>query len=1134
MKFFKFYWFLVLFVFLSFIPSILLAYDSSKEQITSFVPDTGDMNEREADRKFSGTFTVKTKSTNANDYKVDGVVKNINVAVYVSWKNNGSYTKIYTSSFSPVDSNNNVIASKNFSFSYKNPSSWTNPMKVITIAQFNATPAASPQTSYAGRGDISSNNVETPPALADVSLGYGSTYYEGLKSFDGSLGEVDIKTGSVKIKFEVLVTIFQNPLGGSYDPTPEGVAVFADLNGGTNPTTTIYGETKLAGLYWKNSGIRPKLPFDLPFNGEWLAGPNVPGVIVGGTAMAWGAVPILGQNTTWGEQNRHVWYLPPKSITFTPEFAANAGENTFEIYDGCTFGGLGQVLLRKLQIESRVNGFKWVWGDGNTDNSDLISGKLKSQKSHVYKLANPQNGQTFKGNCSIKYQNSANHETTLEYPFDVKVKPLPSIYVPTSIAIFKNGESVAYPGEDVTNSIEGVGSNRLTTYEGYTNNYEYYFTITDSSSIYTSPKTSPKITYSFTKLGKKTIRLYVKYRKGLVENNKLVDKGWQTHLCASKDVWVESQQVMEGDSQQRITFTVIPDETGVSINSDGEYKGYKCIEKTLTVANPKTSIRFNGSANIFYARRDENSTLELDQKSGVRPGSVAYRWRIIDADGNDAYQKGYVTVSKPSLVTSFTTLADKGKTIEPIVITFNTPFGRNDLQNRFYKVFIEAKYKELAWQPIYTGSKITSWSDNLGYKNNNIDRYIIYSPTNLSYSLPVNSNNTNEDFRFYSDVSTQPPLTKEGSGSNKDLLYDGSLGWLVRIKDQIPAKVFVSGPTSGFTGDPLTPSSIKVKVYDNNPDTYIKKFQVLYKRFESENYKISSEMTSELIYSTYTSKRVVSDKLESEKVIPYFFISAKKDDKESEFALGTLDNYKADKSKIALYNHYGNMNGVPNSFAKTMKTPQNCEASKEGVFTYRVKADIDDWEVYSINTTSSISITDNDAPGFRISLVDPVTGIPSIFEIFGGINDPLPNYQSLTERITIGDKESSKEVLDTNNSSEVIKIDKPFVAVAHQRFLCSIEVTDNVLPAENESFTVEAYIDEKGNKKEIKAYLKDFGSEVYKSENPEYLFYMKPGTYTMKFSVKDNAGKTRAIEIPLEIVKEKDAKMNILKLENEK
>ena len=289
-----------------------------------------------------------------------------------------------------------------------------------------------------------------------------------------------------------------------------------------------------------------------------------------------------------------------------------------------------------------------------------------------------------------------------------------------------------------------------------------------------------------------------------------------------------------------------------------------------------------------------------------------------------------------------------------------------------------------------------------------------------------------------------------------------------------------------------------------------------------------------MLYPSYTSKRVTTDKLESEKIIPYYFISAKNDEKETEFVFGTLDEYKADKSKIALYNHYSNLNGIPNSFAKTMKTPKNCEVSKEGVFTYKVKADIDDWEEYSINTVSSISITDNDAPVFKISLVNPVTGVPSIFEISGGLNDPLPNYQNLVQKITLGDKVSSKSISDPNNASTVIKIKESFVAVAHQRFLCSIEVTDNVLPNEKDNFTIEAYIDENGNKKEIKAYLKDMGSEVYKSENPEYLFYMKPGNYTMKFTVKDKSGMNRILEIPLEIVKEKDAKMNILKQENEK
>ena len=65
-----------LFFFLFLIPSCLLAYDNSKEIITEFVPDTGDMNERESDRKFAGSFKIETKSTNADDY-IYNDIKNI-------------------------------------------------------------------------------------------------------------------------------------------------------------------------------------------------------------------------------------------------------------------------------------------------------------------------------------------------------------------------------------------------------------------------------------------------------------------------------------------------------------------------------------------------------------------------------------------------------------------------------------------------------------------------------------------------------------------------------------------------------------------------------------------------------------------------------------------------------------------------------------------------------------------------------------------------------------------------------------------------------------------------------------------------------------------------------------------------
>ncbi|NLM18249.1 MAG: hypothetical protein GX221_11080 [Candidatus Riflebacteria bacterium] len=46
--------------------------------------------------------------------------------------------------------------------------------------------------------------------------------------------------------------------------------------------------------------------------------------------MAWGAEPVLGSNTTWGQQNRHVWRLPPKYITFTSDL----DNPNFKLYEG--------------------------------------------------------------------------------------------------------------------------------------------------------------------------------------------------------------------------------------------------------------------------------------------------------------------------------------------------------------------------------------------------------------------------------------------------------------------------------------------------------------------------------------------------------------------------------------------------------------------------------------------------------------------------------------------------------------------------------------------------------------------------------------------------------------------------------
>ena len=1220
---------LFLFVVMCLVPSNLLAYDSSKEEIVNFQPDTGDMNERPADRKFRGTFTVKTKSTDANDYKVDGSVKDIKVAVYASWQNNSSYTRVYQGSFTPVDSSDNVVSSKDFSFAYQNPDSWTNPMRVIVIAQFNNTPSSSPQTSYTGRGDIENRTVETPPPLQDVALGTGSTYYEGLQSFDGSLGEVDPVTGNVNILMTVLVRIYRNPLGGAYDPTPEGIGVFADLNGGTNPTTRIYGETKLAGAYWRNNGIEPTLPFDLPFYGSWQAGPNIPGVIVGGPAMAWGSVPVLGSNCTWGEQNRVVWYLPPRSINFTPDLTPKPGytKPTFEIFDGYSFGASAQVILRALQVQSRVGGFSWNWGDGSSDTQDMISGKMTSHRTHVYTLVNPSVGVTYHGNCNVNYQNSTNNQTNLQYPFDVIVKPLPRIHVPTTISIRNSaGSTVAIPGEDVTNTYIGLGSQDRITCEGYEYNYQYKFKFNDGVELIPSPanQVNPRVSRMYSVLGHKWVQLWVHYRKGAIEGGVFKDKGWVDECIATKYFDVESQQLMENDAAQRITFTVTPDgsSSAVTITSTDDiiHSGYKCMERTLTTTSPTSSIRFTASANIFYARRDENADYSLlDEKSGVKPGSVYYRWRILDADNNDALEKGYVTVSNQNLVKNFTNISGTGTTISPLTVTFNTPFGNTLRKNRYYKVFIEAKYKELRWKPVYgttsynSTGKIIGWTEDATYLNNSKTRYIAYSPcrvctsgniwTTLSDVTSNNANNpttasdfTSGDIKLYSSGAI-PPLTKESKGgaSNEDLLRDGSLGWLVRIKDEIPAKITLNETRNGsllssgftniaFTGDPLyhqvATYALDVVITDNNPDAIASYVEIIYNRYDEPTNKMVSMISAISDFNIsndrpnlYTSKTqgnftttrasLGSQKIFNSRKAKINGLKAKEANENRPFVISSLKKYNEiinTPLPQPAYNQSGNVyrtsyvalysaeyERFANSFATTMKTPLLCTVGNEGKYTYYAKGYVDDGVKHWIQTANrDFSVKDNDVPNVKITLVDPESGVPTIYEISGGFNDPQrnpsPKLATLTRKITRGTSVLSSTAINENDSGDTTTINAPttFNATANQRFLCNIEVFDNVLPKTNTDITIESYIYENSSQKDTThPELKEYATGIYKSENPYYAFFMKPGSYTLKFVVTQKVDASGAVKkivlnVPLNVQREREANIRILRQEHEK
>ncbi len=1303
-------------------PSIIFAYTNNKEIIADFVPDTGNMNERDSDKCFAGSFKIQTQSSNANDYKVDGVVKNINVAVYVSWQNNGSYSRIFTGSFTPVNSNDTVVAEKEFNFSAVNPNSWKNPMAVIIVAQFNATPASSPQTSYSGRGDILKNtNVETPPAMQDVQIGFGSTYYEALKSFDGSLGEIDVKTGNVKILMTVLVEIFINPLAGAYDPTPEGIGVFADLNGGTNPTTRIYGETKLAGAYWRNNNIEPTLPFDLPFYGEWTAGPDIPGVIVGGPAMAWGSVPILGTNCTWGQQNRVVWYLPPKRVTFTPHnglVPIDADKKMYEIYDGMSFGAISKVELRKLQIESRVGGFEWFWGDGTgMDTTDKINGKLSSDRSHIYYLSDPEVAQIFNGYCNVHYQNSTNNSTDLRYPFDVRVKPLPAIYPKNTIQVRRDGGGVINNShhednygdlikEDIKYNFTGIGKGaRLITTEDYKNNYSYYYVITDPSEIPTTTtknatdKNSPLVSHKFKYVSQgsetpfKKVDLYIRYMKGELVGNEIVKIGWTDKLVASRYFNLDADDPLDGKAYQRIAFSVKPASATYIINTTNayndfpkyqpDYKGYRCASGTITELNPQTvTMTFTASASIFYGGRFENDVNDLnsiteedlDRWNGVATGSVYYRWRVITPDGEDAFEKGYATVplNQYSLISDFNDdnkpypltdgdgtpleidsnrnriydknssetrlkiLNQDGSTriatekefptgIKPITITFKVPYGTTINPNRFYKVFIEAKYKDINWSPNWTFTDYQDETKNYEsvsgiWRWNNPtpqQRYIAYNPCKIfkdNYivkeilSLPYIYNATNNDFIYSLDetfnINDYTPA-KEGS----DVLYDFSIGYLVKINDAIPAKITIKDlndelKNKSFTGDPIYPSnaasiSIPVEITDNNPDTIASYIEIIYDRYDESNYdmvtmrSVISDLDSNEQPNTYkevtkhgnfinyiktiTEKDIYNSLKGKSKLTtieetdgsPFIISSLKKYNQTTRSPYNSSpQNYS---SYVALYSD--KYERFSDSYAITMNPPKyngenNSYNGKEGKFFYRASALIDDGIKHHLETDQKyFEVIDNDIPNVKVTLINSETGQPTVFELIKGINDPQTSnnqLEKLTKKITVG---TGNPYIDSNidevfdNGVLKVSMDKPFSAVANERFLCNIEVRDNVYPPtknsltgqnyyECASYTINAYSDKDTNNNENKfeglhpslkwvAEVNDENEKVYKAKsgNPIQFYLSSPGDTKLTIEVEDktqNEVKKIVLIIPIQVSEEKAAKIRVLDQKHEK
>ncbi|HPW59909.1 MAG TPA: hypothetical protein PLK58_14765, partial [Candidatus Rifleibacterium sp.] len=796
---------LILFIFQLLFTMPAGAQDSSFEVITSVVPDTGNMNEgNAANRRFSAQFTVSLATTTADCYRepqnASGTAQTIYVKAFVSWRNDSNFTHAFSGSFTPV-SGDNLQTEKTFSFSLQNPTSWSNPIRLVIMARYKQDPPGGAPFSFGGRGSIWNNLVNTPPPSSDVSLGGGSTYYESLDSFSGSIGEA-MPDGRVKLNFYVGVKIFINPLGGAYDPTREGVRVWVDTSGGTNPTTLIYEEAKLAGAYWASVG-KPSLPFILPFTGSYIFTADTPGVIVGGVGLRWPPWPILGSNATWGQQNTYTWRLPPRGITIdVPSI----------VYETVSHSYTASVVLRSLQIASRVTGYQWVWGDGNST-GNLNAGQSSSSLSKTYDTPG-----TYQAKCIANYKNSDTHSTSLEIPFTVTVKPLPRIYPPDQIKMkdMTSAAPVAFPGEDKACHYYALGSTQLICQENQTSNYSVYYRFFDSttttsystSSFLSLSQQSQSIPYTFTTLGNKKVELWVRYKKAEVQNGHLVSiaanngDGYYHHLLSTRIITVESQQVLEDSNEHKITFSVS--------QADGE----TMVERSLTQENQETTVKFIGNAAIFYARRDENTTIDpLDQKSGVRPGSVEYRWKILTPDNQDACVLKYAQVSDPSLL-GWKTLDGTSSAIDPISVTFRVPFGTSVNPDRFYRVILEAKYRELRWEPVMSESdntKIIAWKDNVNYLNNSSIREIIFNSVSL--------NSSPNDFAYRSDSQVSPPLNREGNGPTSDLLLDGSLGVKVRISDRIPARfVAVTAPTSGTTGDPLGDPGFSIVVSDNNPD----------------------------------------------------------------------------------------------------------------------------------------------------------------------------------------------------------------------------------------------------------------------------------------------------------------------------
>ena len=1097
------FWLIICLVFLS--CSSIKAQDDSFESLIDIVPDTGNMNEEsDAVRKFAARFTVKLGTSTPEIYKepqvATGTTQSVFVKAYISWRNEYPQ-EVFSDSFMPLE-NGEVITSKTFKFSVSPPSTWAKQSRFIIVAKFGSPPVANPFT-FEGRGDIWDNKISMPPPVKDISLGTGSLGYESLDFFKGTTGK-QTPDGKVEIHFEVGVKILKDPLTGNYDPVKEGVRVWVDPTGGVTPTKLLYSEAKLAGAWWVAHGSK-NIPFVMVFKGKHEFSKDTPGVIVGGVGLSWPPWPMLGANTVWGQQNTYTWMLPPLGIEVkVPEL----------VYQGVNYELLATTKLRSQQIADRIVKYVWHWEDGSAF-TDSKPGQATSIANKIYDSPGLKDGI-----CVVTYKNSDSKTTTFEMPFKVKVLELPKIYPPSQIGIrcVSSGKEVLFPGEDKFCSYYGRNSSPLICQANHTENYFVFYRFFEEldsddyeQSTYLPGKSAfQNVRHKFSKLGEKKVELWVRYKKARLNNGKLENivgphEGYTHELLATRYVTVESQQVLEGDINQRITFAV-------SVDNANEQTDY-ISQNDLGLPIQSVKVNFTGKADIFYATRNENSNLALDQKSGVRPGSVRYRWKIITPDGDDAFTAGMVDVSDENLL-SWQNLGGALKGIAPVSVTFKVPFGTCSNPERYYRVFIEAEYKELSWKPVYSkndATKIIDWEDNLTYANNCRIRKIKYGSSD--------SCSSSADFRDLSVDNPAPPLNKEGN----DLLYDGSSMLRVKINDLVPARFrWVKTPQNCTTGDPIAEPEIRVLLTDNNPDATFDLTEIRYRRFNEDSYSLSSELTARIPVSGYKYQQQLKP-AESHLFEGLASVSAN-----LIFPISTMNEAAKDSRIVALYSDTEKR--LPDSYATTMDKPY------DGKFNLEVFAHVDDGTRYFIASESTISVVDNDAPEIIATIVEPKNNTSRSFSALGGINDELlhPGKIRLVSRLNELIK-FDEEIEDIEpgqpNSGFKFSVDQLLCVKAHQRFLCTVEIIDNVKP--DKPLILKTNLSEENKILERKVSLDEKKSGKFSGSVPNFLFYKRP-TATRYFTVycEDYANNIRGIQFPIKVAPTSFSEIRVLQQKN--